>query len=385
MKTAILTQCNPNMFPALYRLAVQLAEHGSDVRFASRYEPNLDGDRSSRITWIGLPKIGRFAKRLPFFRSVYPRMMLDLVRYRPDWIIGENEYVVPALLYKRAFVLGKVRIAGYFSDYYSQGKSIAPLAGMANRLDAYVDVCDMRVRWRRRDWPRMTAAPFVIRHATDQQAVVAYRPHAGPPRVVCTGSRVMLEMNRDRLSRFIMRLCNNGVSFDWYVTGFSELRSGEDLRSEARSLADHPLFSIRAPVAKSHLLATLSEYDAGLFWAPVVEVDDPVMDPKSGLADPNLRKSLFLSSASNKVGEYIAAGLVVAYGGNPGLAYLPEEVCAVFDPTDPEAGADQLAAKLSDRSAVERKRQAALRYHRDELNFEMQAAPFVRYVTNGGT
>ena len=176
----------------------------------------------------------------------------------------------------------------------------------------------------------------------------------------------MLRLNRDRLSRFITRLCQSGVSVDWYMSGFSGLLSGDDLRASARSLTDHPLFRLREPVEKARLLETLGEYDAGLFWAP--------------LAEQNFNRSYFLSAASNKIGEYIAAGLVVAHTGNPGLAYLPQEICAVFDPTDPEAGADQLAAALADRAAVERKREAALRYHDEEMNFEIQAAPFIRHV-----
>ncbi|KAB2845930.1 MAG: glycosyltransferase family 4 protein [Hyphomicrobiaceae bacterium] len=142
------------------------------------------------------------------------------------------------------------------------------------------------------------------------------------------------------------------------------------------------MFRVREPVEKARLFDTLGKYDAGLFWAPMAELGAPVSNPKSTLADPNINRSLFFSAASNKVSEYIAAGLVVAYTGNPGLSFLPEAICAAFDPTDPEAGADQLAATLADRATVERKRQAALRYHDDEMNFEAQAAPFVRHVTS---
>lgn len=134
----------------------------------------------------------------------------------------------------------------------------------------------------------------------------------------------------------------------------------------ARSFSDHPLYSVRGPVEKSRLLQTLDQYDVGLHWAPMAEAD----------YDPDY----FHSAASNKIGEYIAAGLVVAHAGNPGLSYLPAEICAVFDPTNPEAGADQLAAALSDRVAVERKRAASFRYHLEEMNFESQARPFIHHV-----
>ena len=383
MKLVILAQYNPNMFPALYRLAGQLADRGCDVRFASRNEPKLDGVGSSKFTSTGLPRIGKIAKKFPFLRSIYPRMVLDLARFRPDWIIAEHEFVVPALLYKRAFGLSGVKIAGYFCDYYSYGKGMAMIARRADRLDAYVDVCDVRLQWRQRDWPHMRAAPFVVRHASYRKEGVSYEPHSGRPRVVYTGSRHALDLNRDRLSRFIARLCERGVAVDWYVVGSTDVQSTGSLRSEARSVADHPLYRVLEPVEKSRLFDTLAKYDAGLFWAPMAELGAPVPNPKSTLADPNVNKSLFLSSASNKIGEYIAAGLVVAHAGNPGLSYLPEEICAVFDPTDPEAGADQLAAVLSDRAAVERKRKAALLHHEEEMNFETQAAPFIRHVIGG--
>lgn len=385
MKIAILAQYDPNMFPALYRLAGELVDRGNDIRFTSRFEPKLDGLRSDRITWVGLPVIGTIAKRFPVLRSVFPRMLLDLVRFRPDWIIAEHQFLVPALLYKRMFFASRVKVAGYFCDYYTEGKGMAFIARLADRLDAYVDVCDVRLQWRQRDWPNLAAERFVLRHASYRKEGVSHEPHSGRPRVVFTGSRYVLDMNRERLSRFIARLCDQGVAVDWYIPGSSELQSSEALRSEARSLTDHPLFRVREPVEKARLFDTLGKYDAGLFWAPMAELGAPVSNPKSTLADPNINRSLFFSAASNKVSEYIAAGLVVAHTGNPGLSYLPEEICTAFDPTDPEAGADQLAAKLSDRSTVERKRQAALRYHRDELNFEVQAAPLVRYVTNGGT
>jgi hypothetical protein len=98
------------------------------------------------------------------------------------------------------------------------------------------------------------------------------------------------------------------------------------------------------------------------------------------MAEQGYDYNYFQSTASNKIGEYVAAGLAVAYAGNLGLAFLPREISLVFDPTDPEAGADQLAASLSDRAGLGRMRAASLRYHQGELNIDAQAAPFLRYV-----
>lgn len=236
-------------------------------------------------------------------------------------------------------------------------------------IDAYIDICDIRLQWRQKDWPRMRALPFIIRQAPFRRDVDVLENHNGSARIVLTGSNLLLKMNRERLSRFLHQLCRRDIVIDWYLPG------PDNVREDARLLTPHPLFTVRAPISKSELVGTLSNYDAGLFWAPMADAD---------LSKP-WDRSVFLSAASNKIGEYIAAGLVVAHTGNPGLSYLPDDVCAVFDPTDPEAGADQLAAQLSDRATVERKRQAALRYHLDEMNFEAQAAPFIRHVMDGAT
>ena len=147
---------------------------------------------------------------------------------------------------------------------------------------------------------------------------------------------------------------------DWYLPGEA------DIRALARSLTSAPGFNVRDPVEKSRLLQTLGAYDVGLHWAPMAEQH----------RDPDY----FNSAASNKIGEYISAGLAVAHAGNPGLEYLPDDVGIVFDPTDPEAGADQLAAELVDRAGLEQRRAASLRYHLDEMNFEAQAARFTMHL-----
>lgn len=366
MKVSILSQYNANMFPALHFVAVSLAAGGAEVQFISRDEPTVTGVSDPRVTWVEVQKVDGPASWIPGIRSNYHGIVRRLARFRPDWIIGQHEYLVPALAYQVIRGAKAVKVAGYFCDYYRGKMGMTLIGRLSHRLDAYVDVCQLRLEWRQLDWPRIRATPFVIRQAPFRQQAGVPRPHAGMARIVHTGSSNALRLNRDRLSRFITRLCRNGVAVDWYMSGSSGLQAGDDVRASAAGLTDHPLFRLREPVEKAHLLEALSDYDAGLFWAPMAERDS--------------NRSYFLSSASNKIGEYIAAGLVVAHTGNPGLSYLPEEVCAVFDPTDPEAGADQLAAALSDRAAVERKRRAALRYHLEEMNFETQAAPFIRHV-----
>lgn len=162
------------------------------------------------------------------------------------------------------------------------------------------------------------------------------------------------------MSRGPARLCSHGISADWHFA------HQDESRHIARTLLSHPLCTVRERVGKAQLLDTLSGCDVGLYWAP--------------MAEQGYDYNYFQSTASNKIGEYVAAGLAVAYAGNPGLAFLPREIALVFDPTDPEAGADQLAASLSDRASLERMRVASLRYHQEELNIDAQAAPFLRYV-----
>ncbi len=206
----------------------------------------------------------------------------------------------------------------------------------------------------------MKARPFILRHAPPLREHAVFQPHEGPARFVFTSSKYVLGLNRDRLSRFLARLCGQGISVDWYFP------HQDENREIARSLLSHPLYAVRERVEKAQLLDTLSGYDVGLHWAPMAEQD----------YDYNY----FQSTASNKIGEYVAAGLAVAYAGNPGLAFLPRDMSLVYDPTDPEAGADQLAAALADRAALERMRAASLRYHQQELNLDAQAEPFLRYV-----
>lgn len=359
MRVVIIAQYSPNLFPALHQIAAALTERRAEVYFLSGVEPTETGVAGENIHWSKIPPTKGIWARLPWFRSNGPFIFRFLRRNRPEWIVAQHEYLVPALVY-RATMGRNSRVAAYFADYHGDRRYLGVVGRLAGLLDAYVDICDVRLRWRKAAWPTMRANSFVIRQAPYRRAYPQHEPHEGPARVVFTGSRYVLGLDRNRLSRFLDRLCRHGTWVDWYLPG------AEEVRASARSLLSHPLFRVRDPVEKRQLMETLGRYDAGLHWAPMAEEG----------RDPDY----FNSAASNKIGEYIAAGLVVAHAGNPGLAYLPDDVCAVFDPTDPEAGADQLAAQLSDRATIEHKRQAALRYHLDEMNFEAQAAPFIQYI-----
>ncbi len=367
MKIVVISLNNPNIYPGLYHLATALAKAGAYIYFLSRVEPKNTNAESGNLEWLKISTTGKFMQNIPFLRSNYHGILLNIRSIRPDLIIAQHEYLIPSLVYKYLYRKIGVKVAGYFSDYYKSIWHTELLKRFAHLLDAYIDICDMRLEWRQEDWPRLRAKTFIIRQAPYLWDEVLHQSRQGPAKVVLTGSNLLLKMNRDRLSRFLARLCGHGISVDWYLPGTDEVRSA------ARSLTSHPLYTVHSSLEKSRLITILGDYDAGLFWAPIADCDP----------SRPWDKSVFLSAASNKIGEYIAAGLMVAHTGNPGLSYLPCEVSTAFDPINPEVGADQLAAALSDRTVVTRKRDAAWRYHRDEMNFEAQVAPFIRYAIEG--
>jgi len=364
MKAVVISLNDPNIYPGLHHLAKALVRAGADVHFLSSLEPTgVDPDRE--IPWAAIPKLKGVIEKIPALRANYHGIFRLIRNARPDWIIAQHEYLLPALAYKA--VDRRVKVAGYFSDYYKGLWHTEVLKRGAGFLNAYVDICDVRLQWRQNDWSKIPAETFIIRQAPLRRSSNKLESHECTARVVLTGSNLLLKMNRERLSRFLHQLCSRDIAVDWYLPG------PDDMREDARLLTLHPLFAVREPISKSELIETLSNYDAGLFWAPMADAD---------LSRP-WDRSVFVSAASNKIGEYIAAGLIVAHTGNPGLSYLPDDICVVFDPTDPEAGADQLVAQIADRAAVDRKRQAALCYHLNEMNFEAQAAPFINYVMEG--
>lgn len=357
MKIVVISLNNPNVYPGLYHLAQAFAQAGAEVEFLSSLAPT-GIDSAGKVPWISIPKLSGPIAKIPVLRGNY-HGIFGLIRHaKPDWIIAQHEYLLPALAYK---ALGnRAKVAGYFSDHYKGLWHTELLKRVASSLDAYIDVCDIRLEWRRQEWPQMRCRNFVIRNSSMRGDSTQVEPHNGPAKIIFTSSRYTLGLNRDRIARFLSRLCENGISVDWYLPG------SPDIREIARSLLSHSLYSVRDPVEKPELFATLTRYDVGLHWAPMAEKDH----------DPHY----FLSAASNKIGEYALAGLVIAHAGNPGLSYLPDSSCVVFDPTNPELGADQLTAAISSREVIEGKRNAALRFQQEEFNFEAQAAPFIQYI-----
>ncbi|WP_371348161.1 hypothetical protein [Ancylobacter sp. IITR112] len=372
MRVAILSSYALATFPGLYNVALGLAAEGADVLVASRDRPeDLQPPLPKGITHTRLPRKAN-RKGLRALALLHGDGLSILARFQPDWIIAEHELVVTALAYKMALPFRRTRIAAFFCDYYDN-RHMKFIGRLASLLDAYVDVCDLRHSWRRRDWPKLVAPGFVIRLSpvlTTPPPAVDRPPSS--PRVVFTSSfHVLTSMDRDRLTRFFDRLCSRGITLDWYLYGApNQPEATRRMVEIARGIIVHPGYRVLEQLPKAELYALLPSYDAGLHWAPVAEAENANA----------FWKAYFLSAASNKVGEYIAAGLAVAYAGNPGLRYLPDSLSIAFDPTDPEQGADQLADRLLDAAWLKSAKEAARRYHREEMNAEAQTAPLVRHI-----
>lgn len=357
----------------MYYIARDLEGAGHEVVFISRIPPGDARPAQGGIRFVQMPASVGWRAKVPFVRSNYHALLAIFLRERPDWIIAQHEYVVAAALY-RLLPVKRARVAACFVDFHGGRRYVRALRPLAGVIDAYLDVCEMRVAWQREIWPRMTAPAFVSRSTVPGRPARSLPAHAGRPRVVLTGSALlMLEVcNPARFGRFVERLCGHGISLAWYIHASPGKLS--DALAAARGLCSHPLYRVHEPRPKDELLEVIGGYDAGLFWAPLPDADLTLARDRS----------VFVSAASNKISEYIAAGLVVAHTGNPGLAYLPADVSVSFDATDPEAGADQLAAALSDRAKVERMREAALKYQQTEMNFEAQMAPFIGHLHKEG-
>lgn len=102
-----------------------------------------------------------------------------------------------------------------------------------------------RLQWRKRDWPRSRAKPLGIRQAPHRRDDARHETHQGSAGIVSTGSKYVLRMSRDRLSRFLVRLFGLGISVDRYLPG------SEEMRAAARALTPpHPFLTLHAPVGK---------------------------------------------------------------------------------------------------------------------------------------
>src|SRR5690606_25429523 len=120
---------------------------------------------------------------------------------RPDWVIAQHEFLVASLVYRA--LNRKTKAISHFMDYQAERRYVSIIKQMSHLIDVHVELCDMRLQWRQKDWPRMRADTFTIRQAPFRQDVDIPESHTGLARVVFTNSKYVLGLNRDRLSRFL--------------------------------------------------------------------------------------------------------------------------------------------------------------------------------------
>lgn len=366
MKILIACLNDSNLYPSPYFIASALANHGHDVTFLSRIRPmiQLPREYSNVPKWRELSTPGPIENKIPFIRGNYHRVFNEIIKIKPDVFIGQHQLAMIGAVY--SLFNNKTKVIPYFCDHMVGMWYSSMMRRLAYRYAGYIDICDLRVAWRKNEWAAMQCPTFVIRQAPPLGGDEKLMPHDGAGRLVFTGSDYGEDMQWDLLSRFIRAVTERGVDFDWYMPGKPEKRE------KAKAIVDNRHFRVLEPVDKAQLLKLLPEYDVGLLWAPVRL--EQRRTPRT-VWDHNL-----LSAASNKICEYHAAGLVSVHTGNPGLHYLPTGVSQVINPWEPEASAERIAAFLEQRSLVEEGRRAAFDYYKTTMNAEWQVAPLIQYI-----
>lgn len=369
LRVVIASTCDLNIYPAQYHLALALSRTGAEVTILSKVEPTLTvpGYESvQRPAWIPIEQFSGIIARLPVLRADHQGVLRALARVRPDWVVAQHGHTMSGLLYKAMMTRqAPVKVAAYFADYIERAWWLPWLRTAAGRLDAYIDVCDMRLAWREAEWVALRCPRFVVRNAPPRQRSHVLTAHTGVPRIVFTGRDYGRSMRSDLLIRFLRRLCENGTQVSWLLPGTLEQRQ------RIGEMVGHGNFSVSDAIGKEELFARLAEYDFGLLWTPTTARQN---------AETH---SSYVSAAPNKLGEYMATGLGVLHTGNPGLSFVPDDCAVSLDPWDPERSADGLATLLANRPRVESMRRRALRFHHDVLNAEVQTRPLVDFMRNG--
>lgn len=369
MHIAIISTCDLNLYPAQYYLAETLAQRGARVTILSKSQPRFltqSGAFSSNIDWFPIERQSGWISRLPIVRADYHGVILQLMKLRPTWIVAQHGQALAALLYK-AFTSDRhpVKVAGYFADYVERAWWLSLLKRNAGRLDAYVDVCDLRLAWREAEWSRLCRPRFVVRNAPPLRNDLKFESHSKNPRLIFTGRDYGDAMRSDLLLRFIKRMCQSGFQVTWLMPGESHERSA------AIEAVNHENFSVLEAVDKGTMNKLLASYDVGLLWTPTTRRQNET------------ERTNYVSAASNKLGEYLASGLLIAHTGNPGLRFLPNDVGIELNPWHPEESAETLALLLTNRNRIKLARAAALRFHRDVLNASVQSDFFVSFLFDG--
>lgn len=357
---------NQNIYPSLYYIACLLAGQDYDVVFLSRIKPNihLKGNVLKEPKWLELKQPSVLENKFPFVRGNYHRVFKAVIQQKPDIFIGQHQLALLGVLY--SVFSKKTKVISYFCDHIVNSWFTPLMRYFANRFDAYIDICDLRLSWRKSEWIKLKCPTFIIRQAIPFDEEKKFEPHNQNPKIIFTGSDLGKHMQWELLSRFINTLIELGIEFHWYLPGTSEKRIKAQLISDSKN------YCVFEPVAKKELLELLPKYDAGLLWAPVESIN--TIKPKDTIVFS------MLSAASNKICEYHAAGLLTIHTGNPGLTYLPQEVGYSINPWEPEQSAVRLASFLKQTELLENSRKAAFNYYLNTMNVEKQTETFVKFL-----
>ena len=149
------------------------------------------------------------------------------------------------------------------------------------------------------------------------------------------------------------------------------------------------LVGMRAPDYADALARLAGELGVGnqLVVLPPVSYDEvlrltPGADAGHALYEPVHINNMYITTASNKLLEYLAAGLPVLVSDRPGLrAFVEKHECGLTaDEGSPESIAAAVNALLGDPDLARRLGAAGARAFAEELNYEHQFAPVLEAV-----
>lgn len=91
------------MFPALYDLSMSLSKRGATVKFLSSYKEIKVNNTRKSPHWIMLHLPKGWKKNVAFLRTSLDYIIANHIGDKPNWIIAQNDDIIPAIFYKLFF------------------------------------------------------------------------------------------------------------------------------------------------------------------------------------------------------------------------------------------------------------------------------------------
>lgn len=298
--------------------------------------------------------------------------IIRIVSMRPDVVLACHASIVDGTIASRILkILGhKCRVVAYFMDYNEphQGWWIRWITKNAKDLDALIDVDPLRLNYRKK-WMHCPENSFAIYHAP-RLSFGSHNLHQDPDqlRLILTGS-LRPEIHPFELAKALATCPKNNIEIVWRMPGSDDER--EDLK---KILKQHgaDIVKLLPSIPKAELLNELSSYHLGMIWNPV-EGQDPMFQIQ------------YETCASNKLGEFLSAGLGVIYTGNRGLLFLDDAGAGLaVDPNEPESLGRLLSSLLANLNKVRAMQLAARTLFDKTYNLDSQARPFMDWLNRLG-